>query len=272
MKGIFIWFAIFFAIVVFFFVRSPNDSKDVEKASDEALIISHRGAVDQFNEHTIEAYEQSIKDGANWIEIDIRMTSDGVLVPMHDVDIDRTTMGTGMVNDLTWQQLSQFETVKNDHKAPIPILEEVFLSFGKKMHYYIETRSVDGQLLVENKLISLLGKYDLLDDERIIIASFETKSLEKVKEIAPSIPIVRLYKNGEFSLKDALENDYELIGLESHVVTEEVVKHLHDADKKVHVFFNIPIIEKFEQQRVQQLLIDGYITNDVGYTKKLLGR
>ncbi len=249
-----------------------SNSENVEKANDVALIIAHRGAVDQFNEHTIEAYEQSIKDGANWVEIDLRMTSDGVLIPMHDVDIDRTTTGTGMVNDLTWQQLSQSETITNNYKAPIPNLEEVFLTFGRKMNYYIETRSVDGQLFVEKQLISLLKKYDLLADDRIIIASFETNSLEKIKEIAPSIPLVRLYRNNEFSINDALENDYKFIGLESLKVTEEVVKKLHNAGKKVHVYFNIPSIEKFEQRRVNQLLIDGYITNDVGYTKELLGR
>lgn len=106
MKGIFICIVIFFAIVGFFFVRNSN-SKDVEKASEEALIIAHRGAVDQFNENTIEAYEQSIKDGTDWIEIDIRITRDGVLVPIYDVDIDRTTMGTGIVKDLSWHELSQ---------------------------------------------------------------------------------------------------------------------------------------------------------------------
>lgn len=89
----------------------------MEKVSNEALIIAHRGAVDQFNENTIEAYEQSKKDGANWIEIDIRMTSNGE------------------VNDLTWKQLSQFETVKNGHSAPIPKLEAVFQKFGQKMDY-----------------------------------------------------------------------------------------------------------------------------------------
>lgn len=271
MMRMFICFAIFFGIMASYFDQNPN-SKDVDKASDEALVIAHRGAVDQFNENTIEAYGQSIKDGANWVEIDIRMTSDGVLVPMHDVDIDRTTTGTGRIDDMTWNQLSKFKTVKNKHKAPIPNLEEVFRKFGQKMHYYIETKLVDGELLVENKLVSLLKKYDLLDNERIIVVSFERESLEKLKEIEPSIPLVLLYKNGEFSLKDAVENDFEMIGLESQVVTKEVVKSLHEAGKKVHVFFNIPILEKLEQHRVQQLLVDGYITNDVRYTKKLLGR
>lgn len=271
MKRMSICFALFFGIAAFFLVQNPT-SKHVGKASEEPLIIAHRGAVDQFNENTIEAFEQAVKDEANWIEIDIRMTSDGVLVPMHDADIERTTTGVGRVNELTWKQLSQFETVKNNHKAPIPNLEDVFSKFGREMHYYIEMKSVVGQPSMESKLVSLLEKYDLMDEEHIIIASFETESLGKVKEIAPTIPLVRLYKSGEFSLKDAMESNYKLIGLESQVATEEVVKQLHAANKKVHVYFNAPILEKFEQQRVQQLMVDGYITNDVKYTKELLGR
>lgn len=121
-------------------------------------------------------------------------------------------------------------------------------------------------------MILLLKKYDLLVDEHVVIASFEKQSLEKVKEIEPSIPLVLLYRKGDFSLKDALKNDYEVIGLDSIVVTEEVVENLHGAGKKVHVFFNIPIIEKLEQRRVQKLLVDGYITNDVRYTRDLLRR
>ena len=88
----------------------------------------------------------------------------------------------------------------------------------------------------------------------------------------PSIPLVRLYRNGVFSLEDALKNDYEVIGLNSTVVNEEVVKALHDSGKKIHVFFNNRRNEKHEQRRVQKLLVDGYITNDVGYTRNLLRR
>lgn len=74
---------------------------------------------------------------------------------------------------------------------------------------------------METKLISLLKRYNLLYKEHISIASVETENLEKIKEIAPSIPLVRLYKNSEFLLKDAVGNDYELIGLECVVVSKK---------------------------------------------------
>lgn len=275
-KGISLYkFFIFLIILVtysFFFYVWHLKVESIEKANSLALIIAHRGAVDQFNENTIEAYEQSIIDGADWIEIDLRMTSDGILIPMHDVDIDRTTTGTGEVNDLTWEQISRFQTVENNYLAPIPSLEEVFQTFGKNMNYYIETRLVNGQPLMELKLVLLLKKYDLLSNGHITIASFDKQSLIKVNEIEQSIPLILLYRNGDFSLEDAINNNYEVIGLESKVVTNEVVKKLHDAGKKVHVYFNTPNIEKNEQRRMQTLLIDGYITNDVGYTRNLLGR
>ena len=275
-KGVSLYkFFIFLIILVtysFFFYVWHLKVESIEKANSLALIIAHRGAVDQFNENTIEAYEQSIKDGADWIEIDLRMTSDGVLIPMHDVDIDRTTTGTGEVNDLTWEQISRFQTVKNNYLAPIPSLEEVLQTFGKNMNYYIETRLVNGHPLMELKLVLLLKKYDLLRNGHITIASFDKQSLKKVNELEQSIPLILLYRNGDFSLEDAINNNYEVIGLESKIVTNEVVKKLHDAGKKVQVYFNTPSIEKNEQRRMQTLLIDGYITNDVGYTRNLLGR
>lgn len=269
-KAIIFWGILFSFALLFYFKNSNNNYVDI--TSDSALIIAHRGTVNKYTENTIEAYEQSIKDGANWIEIDIRMTKDGVLVPMHDVDIDRTTTGTGKVRDLTWKQLSQFETVKNNHRTAIPSLEEVFMKFGKTTKYYLETRSVDGKLLVEQKLIALLKKHDLLDDERVIISSFETQNLKKIKKIEPSIPLLHLYNIEDFTLKDAVESNYDLIGLESNLVTKEVVKKLHEADKKVHVYFNMPLLEKNEQKRVYQFSVDGFITNDVRFTKTLLDR
>src|SRR5688572_7816877 len=55
------------------------------------LLIGHRGASGYAPEHTLAAYELAIKQGADFVEQDVQMTKDGVLICLHDADLDRTT-------------------------------------------------------------------------------------------------------------------------------------------------------------------------------------
>src|ERR1700745_2620960 len=55
------------------------------------LLIAHRGASGYAPEHTIAAYDAAIKQGADFVEQDLQLTKDGVLICIHDPDLDRTT-------------------------------------------------------------------------------------------------------------------------------------------------------------------------------------
>src|SRR5438128_113484 len=78
----------------------------------EPIIIAHRGASAYTPEHTILAYEAAKQAGADYIEIDLQMTKDGVLVAMHDEKVDRTTDGTGFVKEYTLEELKQLNAGK----------------------------------------------------------------------------------------------------------------------------------------------------------------
>ncbi len=72
-------------------------------------IVAHRGAMLDRPENTIAAIERAIEAGATAVEIDIRTSHDGTLVLMHDAKVDRTTSGTGRVNDLSWAELAALD-------------------------------------------------------------------------------------------------------------------------------------------------------------------
>jgi glycerophosphoryl diester phosphodiesterase len=61
--------------------------------SGTPLVIGHRGASGTAPEHTIAAYDRAIALGADYIEQDLQMTRDSVLVIMHDPTLDRTMRG-----------------------------------------------------------------------------------------------------------------------------------------------------------------------------------
>ena len=98
---------------------------------DYAMIIAHRGDWRYAPENSLRGFANCIKSGFDAIEVDVRMTKDGVLVIMHDETVNRTTDGKGKVSDLT------FEEIKKLHlKTPtnyvsdqtVPSFEEVAVS------------------------------------------------------------------------------------------------------------------------------------------------
>jgi len=73
------------------------------------LVIAHRGASAELAEHTLAAYQRAIEQGADGLECDVRLTSDGHLVCLHDRRIDRTSDGWGVVSTKTLAQLSRHD-------------------------------------------------------------------------------------------------------------------------------------------------------------------
>ncbi len=83
------------------------------------LVAAHRGGHRHVPENSLAAIDEAIAAGAHIVELDVRQTKDGVLVLMHDKDLDRTTTGTGAVKEHTFEQLSALKLthqgVPTDH-------------------------------------------------------------------------------------------------------------------------------------------------------------
>jgi glycerophosphoryl diester phosphodiesterase len=172
------------------------------------LNIAHRGASGHAPEHTLAAYELARKMEADYIEIDLQMTKDGVLVALHDETLDRTTNGTGLVKDHTLQEIKQLDAgtwfnEKYPEKAnpsysglAVPTLEEVVQKFGTSVNYYIETKEPSFYPGMEEELLRILDKYNLSEKNgrlpRVVIQSFSPDSLKKIHALDPNIPLVQL--------------------------------------------------------------------------------
>ena len=75
----------------------------------QVLVTAHRGFHDPHPENSLAAVRATAEVGAEFAEVDVDHTSDGVLVLMHDSTVDRTTNGTGEVNQMTWAEIRQLE-------------------------------------------------------------------------------------------------------------------------------------------------------------------
>jgi glycerophosphoryl diester phosphodiesterase len=94
------------------------------------LVIAHRGDRAHAPENTMEALVRAVELGADALEVDVRMTRDGVPVLMHDANVDRTTSGRGLVRENTLAELRLLDASRAASgwaggKVTVPTLEEV---------------------------------------------------------------------------------------------------------------------------------------------------
>ena len=125
------------------------------------LNIAHRGGIsDGYPENTLAAFQRAMAVGADVIELDLRGTKDGQLVILHDVTLDRTTDGTGLVSNFTLEELKKLNA---GGKEQIPTYEEVLqlvANTGTKLLLDIKTSS----LLEKREIVRLTEKYQATSD------------------------------------------------------------------------------------------------------------
>jgi glycerophosphoryl diester phosphodiesterase len=99
--------------------------------TNAVLVAAHRADWRQYPENSLEAIRSAINMGVDMVEIDVQRTSDGVLVLMHDLTVDRATNGKGLVSSYTLDSLKKL-SLKNGLGRPtifkIPTLEEALLT------------------------------------------------------------------------------------------------------------------------------------------------
>lgn len=163
---------------------------------EHTLNIAHRGASAAAPANTLAAFEKAVELGADGIELDVHLSTDGVPVVIHDFTVDGTTDGHGRVASLTLAQLKQLDAGITFDPAfageRIPTLEEVLEAVGDLLLLSIELKNFslrDNGL--ERAVIAQVEQHGL--GGRVILSSFNPFSLRRAKKIAPHILAGLLY-------------------------------------------------------------------------------
>jgi glycerophosphoryl diester phosphodiesterase len=229
-------------------------------ANQPRLVIAHRGAAGGgAPEGTLAAFRAAIDTGADWLEFDVRSTSDDVLVVLHDATVDRTTDGQGRVADLTFEQVRALDAGDG---ATIPTVEEVVgLAASANVPILPEIKDGPRDPLVAGRLIDLLRRDDYLD--RAVIQAFEAETLASMRELAPEARGCWLTGLGEFEIAaPPIEVDYVCPMGEMLLLNPDTIRQAHAAGLGVLAWWSVA-----ESALTDRILegygVDGLIVDDV---------
>lgn len=90
------------------------------------LAFAHRGGAGTWPENTMPAFEHAVGLGYRYLETDVHLTADGVLLAFHDDHLDRVTDRTGTIAELPWREVQH---ARVDGREPIPLLEDLLGAF-----------------------------------------------------------------------------------------------------------------------------------------------
>ena len=163
-------------------------------SADRPLVIAHQGGDGIWPGDTLYAFEKAVEIGADVLEMDAHITRDGQIVLMHDEEVDRTTDGTGLIEDMTVDELRQLDAAyqwsnDDDKTFPfrgqgirVPTLEELFQKFPQ-MRYVIEIKLTENP--IDQPLCDLIRKHDMQD--KVMVASFHDEAMQNFRAACPEV-------------------------------------------------------------------------------------
>lgn len=162
------------------------------------LVVAHRGASGTSPENTIASFSEAIAQGADAIELDVRLSKDEHPVVIHDATLRRTASGRGYVRDRTIDELKMLDAGSWFHRSfsreRIPTLAEVLRVVNGRVGVNIEIKAVRGARASQKTVERCL---QVLDSFRpapyVLVSSFQHSLLALVRRQNPDLAIGIIY-------------------------------------------------------------------------------
>lgn len=237
-------------------------------------LLGHRGDKSHAPENTLAAFKLAMENGADGVELDTKLTSDGVVVVMHDQTVDRTTNGKGSISKFSSEELRRLDagsSFSSEFQGErVPTLEEVFEVTGPHGIIDIElTNYASPGDALPVKVAELIKKHQVAD--RVFISSFHALNLIRFNWLMPDVPSGLLTDVGWAGnlgrAPIARVFPHQLLISYFTDITSELVEREQKQRRKMFSWVEA------QPEGIKQLLnmgIDGIITDDPGLARRLM--
>jgi glycerophosphoryl diester phosphodiesterase len=238
------------------------------------LAFAHRGGAYHPEieglENTLAAFEHAVALGYDYLETDVHVTRDGVLLAFHDAVLDRVTDRRGEIVRLTYEEV---RTAVIGGRAEIPTLATLFDAFPET-RFNIDIKS-DGAV---SSLADFLNAREAWD--RVLVGSFSRRRLQRFRRLvrqpvptsATPVEVVLFRFLPNARLANLLTPDFAALQIPHRqgpllVTSRGLIRRAHAAGKHVHVW---TIDDPGEMQELLDLGVDGLFTDRTDLLKDVL--
>lgn len=200
---------------------------------NKPLVCAHRGDNVHAPDNSYEAFEAAAAEDLPWIELDVQLTSDDVVVAEHDQTLMRRFGLNKAVADMTYNDIMQRTVIRTSDRykdVRITTLEDVLLLAKKNdISVQIETKPSDKKKGLEEEVLRIVEKTGMHD--RVMIISLDSGSIKKIRELDPQITTAHavMMTWSDYTKVEDADN----LSAEIGTVTPFLVSELHKSGMKV---------------------------------------
>lgn len=253
------------AIATFFLI--PVVQEDIDSIDKTVYVTAHRGSSARAPQNTISAFEAAIEDKADYAELDVQETKDGVVVVVHDYNLLQVGGVDANIWDLNYSELQQIDVGSSFSPEfageKVPTLDEVIDVTKGKIKLNIELKINGHEKHLVEKTVQIVEERGIKDE--CVLSSLEYNALQEVRALNPDLPIGMIIT---YVIGDYAELDVEFYSVEPNLVlTKKFMRDAHDDNKEVHIWTLSP---KADVSGYVDLGVDNIINDDPVMIRELL--
>lgn len=257
---------IFVVIMVSIMVADNYSGKRFTVKSKNVKIIGHRGSSKRAPENTVSSILCAAEDKADYAELDVQETKDGVVVLMHDKNLKRVAKVDKNLSEAAYEDIEKLDVgsvySEKFKGEKIPTLDQVIKAAKGKIKLDIEIKNYKNDTDLARKVVQLIEDNDFVDN--CLVCSFDYRTLIKVKKLNPKI---RTGYITTLNKEDKLDLEYvDYYSIYYPKVNKSIVEKLHKNNKKVHVW---TVDNVDDWRRLIQMGVDDIITNCPGALRSI---
>ncbi len=241
--------------------------KDIP-APNNTMVIAHRGAAGKAPENSIAALTSAIKDGADWIEIDVQESEDGEILVIHDSDFMKLSNNPLNVWNGSLEEIKQLDIGSwfgpQFSGERVPTLQEVLELARGRCRVLIELKYYGHNQHLERRVAEIVEKLDMVGE--IAIMSLEYKGIEKFRSLRPDWPVGLLLSKAIGKISE-IEVDFLAINMTS--AKPAYIRRIQESGKQIFVW---TVNDPASMSRIMALGVDAIITDEPALARQIHNR